>query len=343
MLNKKLNERRKTTFQLPRGWFLFYVLIVCFLIMVIPGLIGLLDGLPYWALGIMIVGYFAVSFICYEAGRETVIFDDNTQTIYLKVSSSVSSPICVHILRESKHQNTIHIVIAPHSQKHYHWNVQMELGSYQTFQECKENKGLRFHFSDDKHAVECYCKLGSVADREKFAEKINEYWRKRQRFNEWSKRKKVEMVIQFAPSSVRPVPSKSYDSDPFNEEDPGTGNSEGNIRIRDNGSKYEQTQAVCGWMVNTVKLPQYTDLLIENGFDSLEMFLNLNIEDLKMMGILKLGHQKKILAEVRKLEEEPSVLSHVVVPSISYSQCSPQQSVDESIESGPPPAFLEGM
>merc|ERR1711879_120808 len=282
-------------------------------IMVIPGIIGLRDGLPFWAFSIMVVGYLTVSLICYRACRETIIFDDNTQTIYL--------------------------------QKHWTWDLPIELGSYRTFQKCKEHKGLRFHFTDDGDEVECRCKSGSVEDREKFAEEINEFWRARQRFNEWSKQKKVEMMIQCDPSPIHLVSSKSYDSDPFVDADPGTGNSEGNIRICDDRSKYEQTQSVRVWMGNTIKLPQYTDILIENGFDSLEMFVNLNVDDLKMMGIHKLGHQKKILVEVRKLEEEQSALAlnHLMIPSISYSQSSPQQSVDESVESGPPQAFLEGM
>lgn len=80
----------------------------------------------------------------------------------------------------------------------------------------------------------------------------------------------------------------------------GRATSEGNVGAH--AVDTEDQRQVRLWMTNTVKLPDYTDLLMENGFDSLEMFQHLSLQDLTDMGIVKIGHKKKIFAEAEKLQ-----------------------------------------
>merc|ERR1712062_579963 len=52
--------------------------------------------------------------------------------------------------------------------------------------------------------------------------------------------------------------------------------------------------AVSRWMVNEVKLPQYMDLFVDNGFEDLSVIQALTMNDLIEMGIEKKGHRIKI-------------------------------------------------
>ena len=64
--------------------------------------------------------------------------------------------------------------------------------------------------------------------------------------------------------------------------------------------------AVRRWMNTVVKLPQYMDLFIENGFEDLSVIQDLTIDDLMEMGIEKKGHRMKIVKCIAKLKESPS-------------------------------------
>lgn len=50
------------------------------------------------------------------------------------------------------------------------------------------------------------------------------------------------------------------------------------------------TERVCSWMEGTVQLPEYTETLLENGFESLSIFHGLSIDDLHVMGITQSEH-----------------------------------------------------
>ena len=65
------------------------------------------------------------------------------------------------------------------------------------------------------------------------------------------------------------------------------------------------------WLRDEVKLPQYFDLFIRKGFNSLECFEQLCAKDLAGYGMneIKLGHRKKILRYVRKLQKSLDVES----------------------------------
>ena len=61
-------------------------------------------------------------------------------------------------------------------------------------------------------------------------------------------------------------------------------------------------QAVRRWMRNEVKLPQYLDLLIANGYDDLSVIQDLSIMDLEEMGIEKKGHRMRIVKAISNLK-----------------------------------------
>ena len=55
------------------------------------------------------------------------------------------------------------------------------------------------------------------------------------------------------------------------------------------------------WLENVVKLPQYFDVFIKNGFEDLESICDITKDELTQINITKLGHQKKIIREIQKL------------------------------------------
>ncbi|XP_010719967.1 caskin-2 isoform X4 [Meleagris gallopavo] len=62
------------------------------------------------------------------------------------------------------------------------------------------------------------------------------------------------------------------------------------------------------WL-SAIGLPQYHKKLVNNGYDSITIVLDLTWEDLQEIGINKLGHQKKIMLAVKKLRDLRKSLS----------------------------------
>merc|ERR1711902_341350 len=56
------------------------------------------------------------------------------------------------------------------------------------------------------------------------------------------------------------------------------------------------------WLENDVKLPEYYDVLINNGIDELSVIKLITKDTLKDIGIYKIGHQMKILNQVNQLK-----------------------------------------
>ncbi|KAK9534469.1 hypothetical protein VZT92_006912 [Zoarces viviparus] len=56
-----------------------------------------------------------------------------------------------------------------------------------------------------------------------------------------------------------------------------------------------------GEWLSAIGLPQYHKKLSENGYDSMSIVKDLTWEDLQEIGIIKLGHQKKLMLAVKKL------------------------------------------
>ncbi|TRZ02806.1 hypothetical protein DNTS_017688 [Danionella cerebrum] len=58
-----------------------------------------------------------------------------------------------------------------------------------------------------------------------------------------------------------------------------------------------------GSWLNIIGLPQYQKKLAENGYDSISIVQDITWEDLQEIGITKLGHQKKLMLAVKKLND----------------------------------------
>eukprot|EP01084_Bolivina_argentea_P000073 139_1 len=66
--------------------------------------------------------------------------------------------------------------------------------------------------------------------------------------------------------------------------------------------KKKQREQLESWLTDTVGLPEYIDIFIQNGFEDLAYLkYDLCEQDLCSIGIKLLGHQLKIMSEIRKL------------------------------------------
>jgi len=68
----------------------------------------------------------------------------------------------------------------------------------------------------------------------------------------------------------------------------------------------DDAENVQKWMADTVKLPQYTDKFVENGFDSVQLFRHTSMDDLdelmNMLNVTEEEHRGRIKDEVAKLQ-----------------------------------------
>ena len=56
------------------------------------------------------------------------------------------------------------------------------------------------------------------------------------------------------------------------------------------------------WLKDKVKLSQYFQVFVEQGFDDLEHIKDITKEDLEQMGIDKVGHQRRILKQAKLIQ-----------------------------------------
>ena len=68
-----------------------------------------------------------------------------------------------------------------------------------------------------------------------------------------------------------------------------------------------EREAMKRWFSNTVKLPQYFQLFIENGFESFDIIREIEIDELTQIGVDKLGHRKKIIKEISALDIDSKI------------------------------------
>jgi len=216
------------------------------------------------------------------------------------------------------------------------------LGDYDSFQgvELKEwmNDGVihyefRFLFINGPQGTGDRS-AGDEIEKRRMVRQINNWWNSRQ--NKVNAKQNIvksvgpKIVAASAPIQLQEViaPSAPLIADqhePF----ASTGNSEGNV--------VSDESTVRSWMKTDVQLPEYTQVLIENGFDRMSMFENLSMEDLNLMGITKLGHKKKILSEVAKLKE------HVSIEIADDGDDIPGAASSSSVSDIPPPAYDSGL
>ena len=68
------------------------------------------------------------------------------------------------------------------------------------------------------------------------------------------------------------------------------------------GGNDESRQEVQQWLTDKVKLPQYFQVFVQQGFDELESIKDVTKDDLVAMGIDKVGHQRKILKQTELIQ-----------------------------------------
>eukprot|EP01084_Bolivina_argentea_P284615 487852_1 len=64
-------------------------------------------------------------------------------------------------------------------------------------------------------------------------------------------------------------------------------------------NKYDKFQL---WLINEVELEQYCNILVENGFDSLDAISTINMDELLQIGIQKMGHRKQLMKHIQLLD-----------------------------------------
>merc|ERR1712228_271643 len=70
--------------------------------------------------------------------------------------------------------------------------------------------------------------------------------------------------------------------------------------------EYDDEHEVVMWLANEVKMPQYIDNFIVNGFDEMSVIQEMSLNELELIGIKLLGHRMKIYRFIRKLCDEQS-------------------------------------
>ena len=73
------------------------------------------------------------------------------------------------------------------------------------------------------------------------------------------------------------------------------------LKDNDDDNKMSKVDEVKKWMKETVDLEQYTDLLINNGYDDMESISDLTMNELKDIGVEKIGHRKKIFKHAQNI------------------------------------------
>jgi len=154
---------------------------------------------------------------------------------------------------------------------------------------------------------------------------INTWWTKHCSKVGANKNIKSSVPSKSIQNSIAPSAPLIAIADDENHPFASTGNSEGNV--------VSEEATVRSWMRTDVELPEYTNVLIENGFDRMSMFENLSMEDLNLMGITKLGHRKKIMSEVAKLR------GNVLIDIADDAGDIPGIALSSSSVSDPPPAY----
>ncbi|XP_051994235.1 caskin-1-like isoform X2 [Xyrauchen texanus] len=66
----------------------------------------------------------------------------------------------------------------------------------------------------------------------------------------------------------------------------------------------EKPASLAEWL-SAIGLNQYYQTLVQNGYDNMDFISDITLEDLKEIGITKLGHLKKLMLAVRRLSELP--------------------------------------
>ena len=81
----------------------------------------------------------------------------------------------------------------------------------------------------------------------------------------------------------------------------------------------DKQKLVWKWLNQKVKLPQYYNILLQNGFDHLEFIKDMTKQDMIKIGIDKLGHQTRLIKCINKIDLEIVVCSSISISGIVKS------------------------
>ena len=84
------------------------------------------------------------------------------------------------------------------------------------------------------------------------------------------------------------------------------------LQSASNNQQDKEQEEVKKRMSKKVKYPQYFDLFIENGFESMEIIKEIRMNDLHQIGIDKLGHKIKIMKEIAILNQDTQMNNKTV-------------------------------
>eukprot|EP01084_Bolivina_argentea_P125326 222063_1 len=76
------------------------------------------------------------------------------------------------------------------------------------------------------------------------------------------------------------------------------------INEQQNSTEIQTTQKnhLYDWLNDIVNLPQYYSVFINSGFDDLNSLIDLTMDEMSQIGIFKLGHKKKLMKFIKKIE-----------------------------------------
>ena len=76
---------------------------------------------------------------------------------------------------------------------------------------------------------------------------------------------------------------------------------------QNNTNENERGNAVKIWLTDTAQLPEYYDLFVQNGFDTMDAITCISDRNvLQDIGINKIGHQMKLINDINKLSQHNS-------------------------------------
>ena len=75
---------------------------------------------------------------------------------------------------------------------------------------------------------------------------------------------------------------------------------ESSTRKQDGDESFDLTE----WLSNDVKLPQYLEAFLEHGFESPLECSTISEEDLNLLGVVKIGHRRRMLVSCQKLADK---------------------------------------
>ncbi len=98
-------------------------------------------------------------------------------------------------------------------------------------------------------------------------------------------------------------------------------------QMSDERKEISAEEKVKDWIQNRVKLSEYTQLLIENGFDTMDSVCEITNEELTEMGMTKMGHRKRFIKHIQALkgthqsqinrEKQPRIAPIAYAPNVN--------------------------